>query len=155
MVSNIYTRVVSDVNNKPLIHEIGERNEPIANRVYSMRVRRSVNQMRSIIAFLGILFFYQTSNVQCNRTCLEALVNQYVDALVAHDPGRLPLAPNARYTENGIELKLGDGMWGPAVKFLDYKFYFADPQGGQVGFFGTLEEHGHPAILGLRLKIAD
>ena len=24
----------------------------------------------------------------------------------------LPLAPNARYIENGQELKLGDGMWG-------------------------------------------
>jgi hypothetical protein len=31
--------------------------------------------------------------------------------------------------------------------------YFADPQAGQVGFFGTIAEHGHPIILGLRLKI--
>ncbi len=44
-------------------------------------------------------------------------------------------------------------MWGPEVKLLDYKFYFADPRAGQMGFFGTLEEHGHPAILGLRLKV--
>jgi hypothetical protein len=111
--------------------------------------------MRSIIAVLGILLFGQATNVQCNRSCLEALANQYVDALVAHDPGRLPLAPNVRYTENGVELNLGDGMWGPSIKLLDYKFYFADPQGGQVGFFGALEEHGHPAILGLRLKTAE
>jgi len=34
-----------------------------------------------------------------------------------------------------------------------YKLYFADPKSGQAGFFGSLEEHGHPAILGLRLKI--
>lgn len=34
-----------------------------------------------------------------------------------------------------------------------YKLYFADPKSGQVGFYGTLEEHGHPAILGLRLRI--
>jgi hypothetical protein len=36
---------------------------------------------------------------------------------------------------------------------LGYKLYFADPKNGQAGFYGTLEEHGHPAILGLRLKI--
>ena len=44
-------------------------------------------------------------------------------------------------------------MWGPTVAMGKYKLYLADPQAGQVGFFGTIEEHGHPAILGLRLKI--
>jgi hypothetical protein len=56
-------------------------------------------------------------------------------------------------TENGQELKLGDGMWGPTVALGNYKLYFADPQAGQVGFFGTIEEHCHPVILGLRLKV--
>jgi hypothetical protein len=70
-----------------------------------------------------------------------------------HGPSRLPLAKNARYTENGQELRLGDGMWGPTVTLGNYKLYSADPQAGQVGFFGTIEEHGHPVILGLRLKI--
>jgi hypothetical protein len=79
----------------------------------------------------------------------------YLDALVARDPGRLPLAPQARYTENGIALELGDGMWGPAVELGGYKFYFADPRAGQAGFFGSLLEHSHPAMLGLRLKVVD
>jgi hypothetical protein len=64
-----------------------------------------------------------------------------------------PSPKNARYTENGQELKLGDGMWGPTVALGTYKLYFADPEAGQVGFFGTIAEHGHPVILGLRLKI--
>lgn len=90
----------------------------------------------------------------CDRACLEGFVDQYLAALVAQDPSKLPLAKNARYTENGQELKLGDGMWGPTVTLGTYKLYFTDPQAGQVGFFGTIEEHGHPVILGLRLKIA-
>lgn len=85
--------------------------------------------------------------------CLEGFVNQYLDALAAHDASKLPLAKNARYTENGQELKLGDGMWGVTVTLGNYKLYFADPQAGQVGYFGTIEENGHPVILGLRLKI--
>lgn len=36
------------------------------------------------------------------------------------------------------------------VTLGSYKLYFADPQAGQVGFFGTIEEHGHPVILGRR-----
>lgn len=89
----------------------------------------------------------------CDRACLEGFVNQYLAALTVGDPGKLPLAKNARYTENGQELKLGDGMWGVTVTLGTYKLYFADPQAGQVGFFGTIEENGHPVILGLRLKI--
>ena len=38
--------------------------------------------------------------VDCSRACLEALVNQYLDAVVAHDPKRLPLSADVKYTEN-------------------------------------------------------
>lgn len=64
----------------------------------------------------------------CDRACLEGFANQYLAALVAHDPSKLPLAKNARYTENGQELKLADGMWGPTVTLGNYKLYFADPE---------------------------
>ena len=45
----------------------------------------------------------------CDRACLEGLTNQYLDALVAHDVKRAPVAKGARFTENTNELKLGDG----------------------------------------------
>jgi hypothetical protein len=89
----------------------------------------------------------------CDRACLEGFVNQYLAAVVAHDPSRLPLAKSVRYTENGVTMKLGDGMWGVADGLGDYKLYYADPQGGQVGFMGVVSEHGHPQILSLRLKL--
>lgn len=89
----------------------------------------------------------------CDRACLEGFVNQYLDALAAHDPSKLPLTKNARYTENGQTLKLGDGMWGPKITLGNYKLYFADPKAQQVGFMGVVNENGHPQILALRLKI--
>jgi hypothetical protein len=89
----------------------------------------------------------------CDRACLERFVDQYLDALTAHDPSQLPLTRNARYTEDGQTLKLTDGMWGPKVTPGKYKLYFADPKAGQVGFMGVVEENGHPQILALRLKI--
>lgn len=107
------------------------------------------------IAVLALSGNVHALNGDCDRSCLEGFVNQYLDALVASDPARLPLTADARYTENGIELELGDGMWGPVIELGDYRFYFADPDAGQVGFFGSLREHGHPAMLGLRLKIED
>ena len=48
----------------------------------------------------------------CDRACLGGLLNQYVDALVAHDPARLSLAsPTVRYTEDSKDAKLGEGLW--------------------------------------------
>jgi len=47
----------------------------------------------------------------CDRACLGGLVTQYLDALVAHDPSKLPLTDNVRFTEDSKAIKLGDGLW--------------------------------------------
>jgi hypothetical protein len=86
----------------------------------------------------------------CNRDCLEDYVNQYLDAIVGHNPSLLPLAENVKFTENGQMLELGDGFWNTASAIGSYKLYVADPHSGQVGFFGTIRESGTPAILVLR-----
>jgi hypothetical protein len=89
----------------------------------------------------------------CDRTCLEGFVDRYLDAVVAHDPARLPVASVVKFTENGQRLRLGDGLWNTGSARGPYKLYVADPEKGQVGFFGTIRENGTPAILALRLKL--
>ncbi|MEO6378064.1 MAG: hypothetical protein ABIO37_08580 [Caulobacteraceae bacterium] len=88
----------------------------------------------------------------CDRACLEGLTNQYLAALVAHDVKRAPIAPGARFTENTNELKLGDGLWQTAGALGSDKMYIADPQMGQIAFYGTIKENGVTALLALRLK---
>jgi hypothetical protein len=92
-------------------------------------------------------------NYDCDRACLDTYVDQYLAALVAHDPSRLPLARQVKFTENGQELKLGDGLWGTASGIGNYKILADDPQAGEVMFMGTMLENGAPIILNLRLKI--
>ncbi len=89
----------------------------------------------------------------CDRACLNGFVDQYLAALVAHDPARLPLARDVKFTENGQTLKLGDGLWGTASAVTTHKIYADDPQAGQVLFLGALQENGAPIILALRLKV--
>jgi hypothetical protein len=89
----------------------------------------------------------------CERACLQGFVDRYLDALVAHDPSRLPLVKDVKYTENGATLQLGDGLWGTAEKRGDYKLYFVDPETQEAGFFGTMIESGRQVIVGLRLHI--
>jgi hypothetical protein len=68
--------------------------------------------------------------VTCDRGCLEDIVNQYLIALVAHDPSILPLTKNVKYTENGQRLIPGDGLWNTASDQGSYSLYIADPQQG-------------------------
>jgi hypothetical protein len=89
----------------------------------------------------------------CDRACLEGFVNRYLDAMVAHDPSRVPVTTDVRFTENDVVLKLGDGLWATASARGVYKEYFDDPESGQAAFFGTMKENGHGIALALRLKI--
>ena len=93
---------------------------------------------------------------ECGRACLEGFANQYLDALVAHDPSRVPLAKNVKFTENGQELAVGDALWATASDPpTAYRIYFTDPKTGQVGFNGLMKENGKLALISFRLKLSN
>ncbi len=92
--------------------------------------------------------------VSCDRACMQGLVDQYLAALVKHDPSGLPLSRGVRFTENTIELKLGEGLWiGASEAPTTFRIYAVDPGSSQVGFYGVMKERGQPLILALRLKV--
>jgi hypothetical protein len=93
------------------------------------------------------------TKIRCDRTCLETFINKYIDAVIAHDPTKVDLSANVRFTENGQQLDPGDGLWNTASGQGTYKLYVSDPEAGQAGFIGTIRENGVPAIMALRLKI--
>jgi hypothetical protein len=91
--------------------------------------------------------------LNCDRACLEGVVDQYLAALTAHDPKRLPLSADVRYSENDQMMELGDGHWKTIEGRGNYKHIFADPAAGQVALMGTMREGGTPILMSLRLRI--
>lgn len=97
----------------------------------------------------------------CNRACLESYVDRYLDAVVAHRPSMVPLAPGVRFTEDGQQLVVGDGLWRTMRVKGRYRLFVTDVPAGQVAFFGSIEEEGRapnqgtPALIALRLKVHD
>lgn len=89
----------------------------------------------------------------CERACLEGFVNQYLDALVAHNVFGLPLASRVKFTENAQVLDLGDGLWNVTTGVGKYKLIVSDPQSQQVAFLGTVLANDRPTTLALRLKL--
>lgn len=98
-------------------------------------------------------------NATCDRACLNGFVDRYLDALIAHDPGQLPTTGNVRFTENGQQLQLGDGLWNTMAGRGSYRLFVTDVPAGQVAFIGTIREMGetpdapNPALMALRLKV--
>jgi len=90
---------------------------------------------------------------RCDSECLNNLLSRYLDALVSHDAKRLPWAKSARFSENNVALKIGDGLWQTASGVSRSQgATFIDAHAGSVGYVGVIEEHGHPAYFVLTLK---
>jgi hypothetical protein len=90
----------------------------------------------------------------CDRTCLEGIAEQYLAAMATHDPSKAPLAHGTRYTENGVELALPDGLWRTAQSVGAYRLFVTDPKAGSVGFLVKAQENGAPVLVGTRLAVA-
>jgi hypothetical protein len=90
---------------------------------------------------------------QYSRASLEGMMDKYLEALVAHEPGRLPLSSKLKHTENTIPLPVGEGLWATASDLPTYRLYACDTRAGQVGLYGYMKENGFPILIASRLKI--
>ncbi len=90
----------------------------------------------------------------CDRACLDGFVDRYLEAAAANDPSRLPVTTDVKYTEDGQQLRLGDGLWNTATGVGTYKHDMEDVAAGEVACFCTMREAGQPVIVALRLKVA-
>jgi hypothetical protein len=90
----------------------------------------------------------------CQRACLEGFVKSYVAALAAKDPSRAPFADDARFSENSVEMPIGEGLWGTVSDVKpDDGMIPADPVTGNVAWFGHAYEHGNLIFLAIRLHV--
>ncbi len=97
----------------------------------------------------------QAAGGACDRGCLSGFVTKYLDALTAHKPETLPLASNARFTEDCKEMKLGEGIWKSALRLTSYRRDVLDVRQGMAVSFLVVEENSSPVLYVIRLKIAD
>jgi hypothetical protein len=87
------------------------------------------------------------------RQRLERFVDQYLEAVVANDPGLCPLADNVIFVENQQQLPIGDAGWRTINRIGSYKHFFADMEMDQVGLIANVYEHDAGCVFVLRLKI--
>jgi hypothetical protein len=108
--------------------------------------------MYRLILF-GVFTLGSAYGAGCDRACLQAMLDQYLNAVVKHDPAAAPLSVGFRETENAMVRRPGSGLWKSAKALGKLQRKYFDPQSEQAGYFGTLEEESGPAIVTVRLKV--
>ena len=92
--------------------------------------------------------------IDCDRTCLEGFAKSYVAALAAKDPSRAPFAKDIRFTENSVEMPVGEGLWGTVTKVDPADGMIpADTETANVAWFGHAWENGNLVFLAVRLHV--
>ena len=88
-----------------------------------------------------------------DRAGLYELLDAYLAALARRDAQTVRWAASPLTSENNVMLEVGDGLWGTIESVGSYRLRFADPSAGQVGYFGTVQEHFEESAYTVRLKV--
>jgi len=108
----------------------------------------------AILGASGPIFAAQDS--ECDRQCLVNFMQQYLAALVKHDPKAVPFAREVKFVESTANIPVGKGLWvtasgGPS----EFQIYAADPVAQQVACLVMMKENNRDILLGARLKLED
>ena len=119
--------------------------------------------MRSILTVAGVALalvamagMAQAADAGLDRAALLKLADTYLAALVAHDPGKVPLAGDVKVVENVTRIKPGEGLWKTATSApTEFKIVVPDPVLQEVGGLVVMQTDGKPAQVGFRLKVVN
>ena len=103
------------------------------------------------IAFLSLLIFPAFAEASCSRMELQTAVNQYMAAQKAGNPVALPLAENARYSENFNAVSAGNGVLSQALPIAFHRDFFDMEQCRT--FSEIVITDNQPYVMGVRLTV--
>jgi hypothetical protein len=107
------------------------------------------------LTVLGVLTLGNAYGAACDRACLKAMLDEYLNAVVQHNPAAAHLSTGFRQTENAMVKRTGMGLWQSAQALGELQRRYFDAETGQAGYFGIIDEAGGAAIATLRLKVED
>ena len=104
-------------------------------------------------ALIATLTPSAASAEDCNRACLQGLVSQYIEAVLAHDPSRLPLADDVEYTEGGRLVEMGSGLWETVTAQGTFRHDYLDTTKQVAASHIEFREGELPVLLSVALHV--
>src|SRR5688572_19162604 len=94
-----------------------------------------------------------SAQTTCDRACLRTMLDQYLAAVVKHDPAAAPLVVGFRQTENAINVRPGNGVWKTVTGLGKVQRRYVDATSGQAAYYGTVEEGSSTAVVTVRVRV--
>jgi hypothetical protein len=94
-----------------------------------------------------------SAQATCDRACLRTMLDQYLAAVVKHDPAAAPLVVGFRQTENAINVRPGNGVWKTVTALGKVQRRYLDATSGQAAYYGTVEEGSGTAVVTVRVRV--
>lgn len=104
---------------------------------------------------LALLFAGSAFAADCDRACLKSMLDQYLNAVIKHDPSAAPLFVGFRQTENAVVVRPGTGTWKSVTGLGKIQRRYLDAVSGQAAYFGVVNEGEKSAIVTVRVKVED
>jgi hypothetical protein len=82
------------------------------------------------------------------------MMTRFIDALVAHDPSRLPLAGAVRYTEDSRNARLGEGIWKSVTANGGFRQDYIDTRKQVAAAHVLLRENETQVLYSVLLHVA-
>lgn len=103
---------------------------------------------------LGSGIFAMPSQAQsCDRDCLRGVLTDYLGALIAHDPDRLRVSDDVRFTEDTVVMNPGEGLWATATRLRGFRQDVLDVDEGIAASQVLVDEGDSAVMLMLRLRV--
>ena len=118
---------------------------------------RMARMLRLTVIFTAFVVFGSRAAhaADCDRACLKAALDQYLAAVVKHDPAAAPLSLGSRETQNAIAMRPGNGAWKTVTGLGKVQRKYIDAVSGQAAYFGIIDEGANSAIVTIRIRVED
>lgn len=121
--------------------------------MYNARMRVARSFARYAILAVAALPAARGAATACDRACLKNTLDQYLNAVVKHDPAAAPLFVGFRQTENAVVVRPGTGVWKSVTALGKLQRRYVDAVSEQAAYFGIVEEGSEAAIVTVRVKV--
>lgn len=110
-------------------------------------------KLNAIVALVFSVSIPIAQAQDCDKACLEDIADQYRAAYVAHDPSKVAVAKNVRFSENFAMMPFPDATWDTVTEEVGPALTLSDPVTGQIGIYTAIMQMDTPGFLAIRLKV--
>jgi hypothetical protein len=108
-----------------------------------------------LFCLLGARAPAEETRPDCDRACLQQMLDGYLTAVFKHDPAAAQLSDDHFATEDTVVIPRGEGFWKNVSGIGAAQGRYFDPVNETAAFLGLLKQDGQETITSVRIRVVD